>query len=134
MCRDATEPRLAGGDAVGELLDLPPTFVASNQVVVINVGGAQTSFTLDAKGRGVNGFGNCRLAYNKKLGLWQLTVKLGRVAWRETWANHGLTNETVQRGVTLPVTILLDAAVPEAFTTDKALLYRATAGKSGTAR
>lgn len=103
-------------------------------VVTLNVGGAQVSLTMDAKGRGVTTNATCRFAYNKRTGVCGLTAKLSRGTWRDAWAEHGLVNsDTPKSGVsvTLPVTLMINN---EAFMADKPLQYKAAANKSGTAK
>lgn len=102
--------------------------------VTLNVGGAQVSLTLDAKGRGVSTNATCRFAYNKHTGVCGLTAKLNRGTWRDAWAEHGLVNSDTSKSgvpVTLPVTLMIN---DEAFMTDKPLHYTAAANKSGTAK
>ena len=55
--------------------------------------------------------------------------------WDAEWTDDGLTNETVvDKPVMVPVLLLFETPEPEAFYIEKGLLYKARAGKSGSAR
>jgi hypothetical protein len=102
--------------------------------VTLDVGGAQVSLTLDAKGRGISTNASCRFSYNKRTGVCELTAKLSRGTWRDVWATYGLVNSDTPKpgaSVTLPVTLMIN---DEAFMADKPLQYIATANKSGAAK
>jgi hypothetical protein len=63
-----------------------------------------------------------------------ITAKL-KGSWDQEWTDDGLVNETiVDKSVFVPVLLLLQAPEPEAFYTEKGLLYKAAAGKSGSAK
>jgi hypothetical protein len=118
-------------------LDLGVGFNPSNKVVVTDIGGAPASFTLDAKGKGreTSPPGTCKLSYNKKSGLWALSVNLKKGSWRTDWADHDLTNTTTAKTgkpVILPVVVAIGDGI--AFSTDRHMTYRAVAEKSGTAK
>jgi hypothetical protein len=121
-------------------LDLDASYNLTNAPVLLDIGGADASFTLDAKGKGhgagTNGTsGTCKLSYKKKTGPWTFTAKLKNGPWTTPWAAYGLSNTTttVKAGVpvTLPVTLVIG---DEGFTGEKALLYKAKTGKSGSAK
>jgi hypothetical protein len=118
-------------------LDLGANYNLTNLLVSLDIGGADTSFTLDAKGKGhgVGDYGTCKLSYKKKTGPWTFTAKLKNGPWTTPWAAYGLSNTTttVKAGVpvTLPVTLVIG---DEGFTGEKALLYKAKTGKSGSAK
>ncbi|MGD0016890.1 MAG: hypothetical protein ABSC38_05165, partial [Verrucomicrobiia bacterium] len=121
---------LAGAFDPGTILNL------TNKVVTINVGGAQVPFTMDAKGKGkgVSRFGNCKLAYKKKTGLWILKVKLAKGTWRTQWLEHGLNNATISKpgaSVNMPVVVVIDT---NAFAEERSMVYTATKNQSGTAK
>jgi PKD repeat protein len=102
--------------------------------VTVDVGGAQVSFTLNEKGRGVSDQGTCRFTYSKKTGVCTFTARLSHGSWQTPWAPLGLVNATVVKpgvDVTLPVILVIG---DEAFMADNALHYTATADKSGTAK
>jgi hypothetical protein len=114
-------------------LDLGAGFgqAGGQRQVTLDIGDATLSFTLDAKGRGVNSNGSCKLAYNNRTG-WTLTVTLAKGSWRTQWATYGLTNETVKNKlVTTPVVVVIDT---EAFAVERTMLYTAKYGQSGTAK
>jgi len=115
-------------------IDLPPDFSLAGRVVVVDVGGAQATFTLNARGRGVNAHGACRLSFNKKTNHWTLLFHQGRGDWRALWDAIGLVNHDVARPGT-PVTITVVAlAGNEGFAVDDAASYRAKGGKYGLAK
>jgi hypothetical protein len=102
--------------------------------VTIDVGGAQAAFTLDAKGRGINTNGTCRVAFNKKTGACVMTANLAGGSWQGAWAEYGLVRTNSAKpglAVTLPVTLVID---DESFMTEKPLGYTATEKSSGTAK
>lgn len=116
-------------------LSLAPTFSVTNQVLVLDVAGAQSAFVLNRDGRGINSQGVCRLVYQRATGDWQLTANLvGDATWLTAWAEAGLSNTTVRRPgrvVAVPVQLLVgtDAALA---TTN--LHYTATTGRTGQTR
>ncbi len=115
-------------------LDLGANFNVAARMVTLDVGGAQVSFTLDAKGRGVSAYGNCRLLYNKRMTLWTLQTNLAKGDWQTAWAADGLNNTTVRRPgipVMLPVVVLIGG---EAFADERSMIYTAQLNKSGSAK
>jgi hypothetical protein len=107
-------------------------------VLTVDIGGAQLTFTLDTKGRGLNGTSTCRLSHTKptktKPGFWTLSVLVGKGTWQDTWAAHGLVNATIKSPgtpVILPVVVLIG---DEAFAAEPTLHYTATINKTGTAK
>ena len=103
-------------------------------IITLDVGGAQVTFTLDAKGRGVSTNGTCRFSYNKRAGVCQLTARLSHGSWHDAWAQYGLVNADTSGttvSVTLPVTLVIS---DEVFMAEKPLRYTAAANKSGTAK
>ena len=116
-------------------LTLPATFNVSNQVLVLDVGGAQMTFVLNGKGRGVSAEGVCRLTYRKVTGDWLLTANLvGDQSWLTAWSEIGLVNETIRSPgnlVPLPVRLLVNTDAAIGITN---LNYTAVGGKTGQAR
>ena len=115
-------------------IDLPNGYIAAGKSVTVDIGGAQASFTLNAKGRGVSSQGTSRLKFNKKADDWTVTVTLNKGHWQIPWAADGLLNAAVPKPgtpVTLTGVVLID---DQAFAADKTLHYTAKAGKSGVAR
>ena len=114
---------------------LPSTYNFTGKVVTLNVGGAELSFTLDAKGRGLNGTSRFnKPSYNKKTGLWTFNAMLRNGSWHSVWAAHGLTNSTILKPgspVTLPVILAIDN---ESFMATPTKKYISKAGKSGSAK
>jgi len=108
-------------------------------LAVVNVGGAQVSFALDKKGRGISPNGTCVLTYTKPttkvpVGSWTATINLSKGPWRTPLAAAGLTNETIKkpgRTVPVPVVVLIGT---EAAAAEKPLNYTATLNKTGTAK
>jgi uncharacterized repeat protein (TIGR03803 family) len=115
-------------------LALEPGFSVTNKAVTVDIGGAQVSFTLNAKGRGTSAPHTCKLSYNKKTKLWTFTATLKKGSWATPWSAHGLANVTTPKSgvtVTLPVMLVIG---DEVFADEKSLLYKATAGRSGSAK
>jgi hypothetical protein len=115
-------------------LDLGAGFNPSNKVVTVDIGGAQQSFKLNAKGRGSNYKSTCKLSFVKKSQLWKLTVSMKNGSWATPWAEYGMENVTTPKEgatVSLPVTVTVEDTP---FGVEKSLLYKATAEKSGTAK
>jgi hypothetical protein len=113
---------------------LPNGFTTAGKSMTLDIGGAQSSFTLDAKGKGVNAQGSCGFKFNKKTGGWTISVKLAKTNLQDAWEDDGLANTTLPKtgtSVTLTVAVLVD---DEAFAADRTLLYKTTAGKSGSAK
>jgi hypothetical protein len=114
---------------------LPSTYNFSNKVVTLNIAGAETSFTLDSKGRGLAGLSRFnKPTYSKATGLWTFNAMLRNGSWKNAWAVHGLVNATVASpgvSVTLPVILAIDN---ESFMCTPSRHYTARAGKSGSAR
>jgi PKD repeat protein len=128
--------RRASADSCSFTADLSLTngFTLAGQRVTFDIGGAQSSFTLDAKNKAVNTQGRCAFKFNKKNGNWTITVKLARSSFQGAWADDGLVNADVRKpgnSVTLSVTVLVGN---EAFVADKTLSYTAKAGRSGAAK
>jgi hypothetical protein len=117
-------------------VDLPSGFSVASTPVSLEVAGASVPFTLNAKGQGVNGSSSIKVTHKGSATstVWQVTGKL-KGDYDSGWQNYGLTNATVTAtNITVPVLLLFDAASPESFLIDKPSLYKATAGKSGTAK
>jgi len=114
---------------------LPPDYNFSNKVVTLNIGGAETSFTLDGKGRGLNGLNRFnKPSYSKTSGLWTFNAILRNGSWRNSWAAHGLINVSIVKPgvpVTLPMTLVIDG---ESFVATSHLQYTSRAGKLGSVR
>ncbi len=115
---------------------LPAEFNLASKTLAVSIGGAQSSFTLDAKGKGKgkNALGTCSFKFNKKTSDWTIRVKLSKTNLQEYWADDGFVNATVAKpgtNVVLTTAVLIDN---EAFAADKTLLYTATLGKSGSAK
>jgi hypothetical protein len=121
--------------ALTATLDLGAGYNLTNKLVSLDIGGADVSFNLDAKGkgRGVGTYGSCKLSYKKKTGPWTFTATLKNGSWATPWAAYGLTNAPTPKSgvsVTLPVVLVIG---DEGFAGEKALLYKTTA-KSGSAK
>jgi hypothetical protein len=116
-------------------LSLAPGFSVTNKAVTVDIGGAQASFTLDAKGRGTTPPNTCKLSYKKKTGLWTYTAKLKNGSWATQWETYGLSNvtTTAKAGVSVTLPVVLEIG-DETFAGEKTLLYKAKAGKSGSAK
>ena len=114
---------------------LAPTFNVTNQTLILDVAGAQTTFILNSHGRGISSQGVCRLVYRKATGAWHLTAYLvGDATWLAAWAEAGLLNNTVRvpgNLVAVPVRLLVDT---DAATATTNLHFTATGGQAGQAR
>ena len=78
----------------------------ANQILLLNIGGAQQSFQLDSKNRGAAfildskgrslSVGTCRLTYTQpkthpgRPGFWTLIATLSKGSWREPWNTLGM--------------------------------------------
>jgi hypothetical protein len=119
-------------------LDLGADFSVTNKILTVDIGGAQVPFTLDKKGRGLNGTSTCRLSYTKptktKAGFWTIKVVLSKGTWRDPWAAHGLANATIKSPgapVVLPAVVVV---TDEAFAAEPTLKYTATINRTGKAK
>ena len=106
--------------------------------VIVDIGDAPVSFTLDKKGHGAGPNGSCILTYTKATkkaaGYWTATLTLSKGYWRNAWVNYGLDNATHKSPgvpVNLPVVLLVG---DEVFAAAPSLHYTATYKKSGTAK
>jgi PKD repeat protein len=118
-------------------LDLGSDYNLTNKVVTLDIGGTtNTTFTLDAKGKGkgVGHFGSCKLAYNKKMKQWTLRAKLAKGSWQASWATYGLENKNVLKPgiwVKMPVVVLTG---DDALADERLVNYTAIKNKSGSAK
>jgi subtilisin family serine protease len=119
------------------VIDLPVGFSVNNVSALVEVGAVTVPFTLNAKGDGTSGGNSLKLQRKgKAVGAvqpWQVSATL-RGDWKALWVANGLVNATINTTVTLPILLFLDSAAPEAFYTNEMLAYKATAGKSGSAK
>jgi hypothetical protein len=115
-------------------LTLEPGFSVTNKAVTVDIGGAQASFTLDAKGRGTSPPNTCKLSYKKKTGPWTFTTTLKNGSWATQWEAYGLRYAPTPKAgvtVTLPVVLVIG---DEPFYGEKALLYKTKVVTSGGAK
>jgi hypothetical protein len=106
-------------------------FSVANQKVTVDIGDAQATFTLNAKGSSKSSTNSCKFTYAKKTGVWTLTASMKKGEWATAWATYGVTNATTAKAgmtVKMPVTVTIGT---KTFATEESLLYKATAGKSG---
>jgi uncharacterized repeat protein (TIGR03803 family) len=119
------------------LLDLPVGTIVSNVAAQLSIGSVDVSFTLNGKGTGLNGVSNLKLSRKGKPvasnQLWQVSAKL-QGDLDTVWAGDGFINATTNLTLSVPVLLLLDTDPPESFYMEKPLLYKAKAGKSGSAK
>lgn len=115
-------------------VDMPPGFSAPNTPVTLELAGIEIPFTLNAKRQGANAFSSIKFSHKGTGTLWQVSAKL-KGDFDVAWQNAGLTNATVTAlPITVPILLLFDTPAPESFYMEKPLLYKATAGKSGSAK
>jgi len=132
-----------GKDSValrGSVANLPALFETTGLSVVLDAGGALSTFTLDAKGRGKSTDGLFALKLKRKRnkatkkvefaggdGPFQAALKKG--TWSDDWADEGAQSTTTKNApLTMNVTLTLGGTVYAA-TVDA--LYSAKAGASG---
>ncbi len=116
------------------IIDPLPGFIPAGKLVTLDIGGEQSSFTLNARNRGVNTQGSCSFSLlDRKSGNWFIHVNLAKASLQgQAWTDAGLTNAPASKNpVPLTVVVLVGN---EAFAADKTLLYTAKAGQSGTAK
>jgi uncharacterized repeat protein (TIGR03803 family) len=107
-------------------------FSVANQTVTVDVGGAQATFTLNAKGSSKSSTNSCKFTYAKKTKLWTLTASMKKGSWAIPWAAYGVINATTPKaGLTVTMPVLVTVGT-NTFATEDSLLYKATAGKTGT--
>jgi autotransporter-associated beta strand protein len=126
----------ADGCTVGGAFELPAGASPAGKLATLNIGGAQLSFTVPAKGRALNGFSTFTTpSLNKRTGLWSLKATFKNGSWQAPWANYSMIDSNIPKpGVVvndLPVILVLDT---EAFMATTNLHYSAIQGKSGTAK
>ncbi|HVM60706.1 MAG TPA: choice-of-anchor tandem repeat GloVer-containing protein [Verrucomicrobiae bacterium] len=113
---------------------LEPGFSVTNRLVTVDIGGAQESFTLNAKGSSKSPTNSCILSYAKNTKVWTLTASMKYGSWATQWETYGVTNATTSKigvTVTLPVTVVISN---QTFATETTLNYKAAFDKSGTLR
>lgn len=119
-------------------IELPEGYDVNNAVVELNVGSVAVPFVLDEKGRGLSGGNSLKFQKSGAAAvsnqLWQVTAKL-RGDFDAQWINDGFLNSTTNNlTVTVPVLLLLDTPEQGTVYVEKPLLYKAKAGKSGSAK
>jgi len=119
-------------------LNLGSGFQPLGRTIVLNVGGALCSCTLDKKGHGANGASTCQLTYKKptktKPAYWTLTGTMKKGFWQENWTKCGMVNATI-RSPGVPVTMHVIVLISnEGFAVERPLKYTATVGKTGMAK
>jgi hypothetical protein len=117
--------------------DLSAIFNLANQVVAVDVGGAQAQFNLDDKGKGhgVGPNGTCKLSFDKHTALWTATVDMKDGSWQNAWAAYGMTNSTIPNpGAPVTNVPVVLAVGSQAFMGTTDLRYTSKDGQSGTAK
>jgi hypothetical protein len=115
-------------------IDLPADAILNGKQLTVNIGAAQVSFILDSKGHGVNGRNTCRLKFNKRTGTWAISASFRNGSWHDIWTASGMIDAEIPKPGTaakLTAVILLEK---ESFAAEKAILYTAKQGISGTAQ
>jgi uncharacterized repeat protein (TIGR03803 family) len=120
------------------VLNLPLGVTMTNFATQLSIGSVDVPFTLDSKGKGMNGYSSVKFSRKgKPVGsnqLWQVSAKF-KGDFDALWAADGLANTNVlNQPLTMPVLLLLDTDPPESFYIEKPVLYNATQGKSGSAK
>jgi uncharacterized repeat protein (TIGR03806 family) len=134
-----------GRDSVsisGKILALPALFDPTGKTLTIDVGGANISFVLNARGQGRNRNGTIALTLKparrnlvtKKLeflgGDITFKARLTRGAWSDDWTSLGIdpAKDVRNQPISVPVDVVLDGKV---FGSVGESLYSGTSGKSG---
>lgn len=120
-------------------LDLGSSFEPAGQQIYLEVAGAKVRILLDEKGRGATErgelpSGRVKLGFQKRTGLWTLTVNLKQGSWYGPWSTRGLVDDDVPKPghtVMLPVIVRLG---DRGWVSEVSLVYTAKAGKSGSAK
>jgi hypothetical protein len=118
-----------GHDAVAiqGLIPNLPMFKPAGQTVTLNVGGAETSFTLDLQGNGKSGKSTPALRFNAGSATFTATLKGGN--WASAWTKAGIANAEVSKAaISLPVTMLVNG---NAYNETKSVLYSAHKNRTG---
>ena len=69
---------------------LPSNYNFIGSVITLNVGGAQVGFTLDSKGKGVNGSSQfTKPSYSRNTGRWTFNATLRNGSWQSSWTTMG---------------------------------------------
>lgn len=120
--------------SVAGYIELPAGFAVTNIGAGLSVGGVDMAVTL-IKGNGLSGMNSLKLLHKGRATsvLWQVTGKL-RGDYSSVWEEDGLINATTNLTVRMPVMLILNSDPPESFYVEQNLLYKATAGKSGSAK
>jgi len=128
---------------LGTLPKLPANLDVSTKDVVINVGGAILTFTLDAKGKGKSDQGNAALSLKpskrnkttKKLdflgGDVVFKIKMAKGTWSDDWADEGILTTLETKSTPVPFVINLTLG-GKPFTATVTTTYKGKADKGGT--
>ena len=119
-------------------LPVPDAFTVSGKVLVVNVGGAIASFTLDGKGAAVTGTNKAKLRVKSSKGIVAaqsspLNVSFSKGSFAGKFADEQLSSmmDAKFESKSVPVVVLFNTAL---FTVKQNVLWTAKAGKSGTAK
>ncbi len=80
------------------------SLIYSDAVVALDVGGAQVTFTLNAKGLGVSSNGTIK--FSKSGSTQKFVAALKKGTWAAPWTQSGLTNEP-QTNVAIPISVVM---------------------------
>jgi PKD repeat protein len=124
-----------GSDSIaisGGLL-IPDGFNISGQTVFLDVGGVAKKFVLDGKGSSPKGNDLFAVAVKSGKGgtplqVAKYSIKLSKGNFATALADDGLTNTTISKSVTIPVTVIFNGDILQKSLTQT---YKATTGKSG---
>jgi PKD repeat protein len=136
---------VTGRDActlTGSIPNVAPGFNPSGVVVLLNVGGAQAVFTLNAKGKVKSSNGSLMLKLKpstlnkpaKKIefqgGPVRFTAKLTHGSWADDWAADGVVQTGAAKGavLTMPVSLSLGGTL---YSTPVSITYSGKAGSGG---
>ncbi|MCG3148489.1 MAG: hypothetical protein PCFJNLEI_01933 [Verrucomicrobiae bacterium] len=119
------------------LILLPAGVEVSNITAELSIGNVSVPFTLNSDGAGQNGLSQIVVTRKGKPAgtdqLWQVRAKL-QGEWTTAWEGDGFIDATTNLTVEVPVMLVLDSDPSKSFSLDKALSYKATLGKGGSAK
>jgi len=127
----------------GTLPKLPANLDVSAKDIVINVGGAALTFTLDAKGKGKSLQGNAALSLKpskrnkttKKIdflgGDVAFKIKMAKGTWSDDWTDEGILTSLETKAANIPFALTLTLG-GKPFTATVTTVYKGKADKGGT--
>lgn len=128
---------LSDSISVSGILNIPADFVVTGKVVTVNVGGVSKTFTLDEKGKAKTGYDSFSIGVKAKNGIVLPQVSKYKASFKKgdfagDLDDDGLINDTVSEQ---PVSMLISLNLGEhLYQRAQSMIYKASAGKSGSAK